>query len=230
MKNDFEKTVENLSAKIGEEQAKEFDQYTLNEEELAELYNDMLDEALYNRNESDGNFFLGHCVDFDFAYNHYMEKKKRKISSHALIILTMLFVFLLFTGGATLYYRTYTVQDMGNYGIVQSNLSEYKFHQEIVFPTGYILSSQEDNQNSSTKAVYTKDDDVVIFIESKQELQIDTEYVKIESRILSTGYEALFYEKNGRHILWQQDGYFYYLYTSDLEVDIVVMASSLHKP
>lgn len=202
MNNDFEERVILLSEKLGEEQAT------------------FLDTFFAENGETIKNNPLPSCISWDEQFT-----KRKRVPFVA--VLTAI-VFLLFTGGGLVYYSTYDVQNMGNYGVVETTEQEGIFYQEIDIPTGYIRSSIEET-NHSRKVVYAKENDVLIFMESQQEIQIDTEYIHRESRVLYSGYEAFYYEKNGSHIFWSQNGYFYYLYTNDNHIDLVELASSIHK-
>lgn len=141
---------------------------------------------------------------------------------------TMLCIFILFTGGRFVYHFAFEIDNQSGYGVIEASEDENDFHYTIVPPDGY-TTREEETQNNSSKLVCSSGDDVIIFIESFSETQIDTDDITPQSVFLATGYEAFYYEKNGYNIYWQQGGYFYYLYTNDPTLDLMEIASNIIK-
>lgn len=173
MKKKFDRFLETLSETIGEEQAKE------------------LDEKLKIHKEENHPPFLGNCLNRDLALHG---KKKRKLPIPIVAMFTMLCIFILFTGGRFVYHFAFEIDNQNGYGVIQASEDENDFRYTIVPPDGY-TTREEETQNNSSKLVCSSGDDVIIFIESFSETQIDTDDITPQSVFLATGYEAFYYEK-----------------------------------
>lgn len=207
MKKKFDSFLETLSETIGEEQAKE------------------LDEKLKIHKEENHPPFLGNCLNRDLALHG---KKKRKLPIPIVAMFTMLCIFILFTGGRLVYHFAFEIDNQNGYGVIEASEDENDFHYTIVPPDGYTDPTEEIADNV-IKIVYYNNGNMIVFMESKEEIQIDTEYVELQSVFLRNGHEAFFYEKNGGNLYWQQGGYFYYLFAIDPTVDLIELASTIQK-
>ncbi len=164
---------------------------------------------------------------------------RQRITRKMIALVSALALLLVLMGAGMVYKLTYTLRDHLAYSNVvfreysQKELKKLGLHNlPARLPEEYIIDNVfTDGQNIVRVFIGNKDGNTIVFTESKTELthSADTENAEVKTVILHSGYEGVYIEKDGASLLWQQGDYFYSLFATDSDIDVIGIASSLQK-
>lgn len=164
-------------------------------------------------------------------------KTGKSATAHLAKVFIVATLALLLTGGLAIKTWDYFVRDNQTHSDIFQNISVEEIKASGVvaipqnLPAGYTLTHI--NNTDAAKELFFDDGmgNTIVFTQSETELtnSVDTEKIDTENVILRTGYEGILIKKDGTTLLWKQDGYFYTLYASSKEIDLLELASTLTK-
>lgn len=164
-------------------------------------------------------------------------KTKKSATFHVIKVLIVATLVLFLTGGLAVKAWDYFVRDNKTHSDIFQNVSVEEIKASGIvaipkdLPAGY--TAIHINTTDGYQELFFEDSNgnLILFTQSEFDFtnSVDTENVETESIILLSGYEGVLIKKDGTSLLWEQDGYFYLIRTSNADIDLVELASSLTK-
>lgn len=191
----------------------------------------------------DTNSHINELNKLDLLFQYSLEKERKTSSIRQmkfrkkLILGALIFSMFIFVGGAVISHFKMSVTDHGRYSDIEINLNKKVVSQNgfYAIPTRLIenYKMSEPIKSETDKIIFFTDENgiSVYFTESLMNLShaLDTEQTYITSVILENGIQGAYIEKNGATLIWEQEGYFYMLYSPYADINLSVIASSLEK-